>query len=233
MEKTILAIGAHVGDMELSAGGMLASEAINGNRIILCSLTAGEKGKPAGVSVEDYKKQKIRESEAGAYLLGGKSIVFSDNEDGLLTEDEKTVWSLVDIIRREKPDIIVTHWRNSIHKDHEACSRIVSLARYYASNSFDRELPPYPVSKLIYAENLEDRKDFFPFIYVDISKGYNLWKELVHIHRFAFTSTDHRYWEYYDALSIIRGEESRYSRAEAYMTREGFDHVGITTIFDF
>ena len=89
MGKTILAVGAHVGDMELSAGGMLASEAIDGNRIILCALTAGEKGKPEGVSIEEYKKQKIRESEKGASLLGGKSIVFSDNEDGLLVADEK------------------------------------------------------------------------------------------------------------------------------------------------
>lgn len=233
MKKTILAVGAHIGDMELSAGGMLASEAIKGNRVILCALTAGEKGAPSGVSVEAYKKTKIRESEAGAKLLGGKSIVFSDNEDGLLGSDERTIWRLVDIIRSEKPDVIVTHWKNSVHKDHEMCSRITSMARYYASNAFERELPPFPVAKMFFAENLEDKKDFIPFVYVDISDGYELWKKLIHIHQFAFTSKDHRYWEYYDALSIIRGEESKFKHAEAFMVREGFEHINYSSIFEF
>ena len=230
--KTILAVGAHIGDMELSCGGILASEAIKGNKIILCALTAGEKGNPPGLSVAEYKKQKVMEAEKGARLLGGESVVFEENEDGLLQYNMDTIWKLVDLIREKKPDAIITHWKNSVHKDHAMCSRITSEARYYASNAFERALPPFPVSKIYYAENLEDKREYLPFLYCDISSGYELWKELVHIHWFTTHSSDHRYWEYYDALSIIRGEESKLPRAQTLMVRESFDYVKVESLLE-
>ena len=44
----ILAVGGHVGDMELTAGGILATCAAGGGHIATLALTAGEKGVPAG-----------------------------------------------------------------------------------------------------------------------------------------------------------------------------------------
>lgn len=229
--STILAIGAHIGDMELSAGGVLATESRKGNKIVLCALTAGEKGNPKGLTVEEYKKQKIDEADRGAKLLSADYHVFTENEDGRLLNTEATIWKLVDLIRSVKPNAIITHWKNSVHKDHEMCSRIVSEARYYASNGFERELPPFPVSKLYFAENLEDKREYKPFIYYDISSGYELWKELISIHSFSIQSSDHRYWEYYDALSIIRGEESKTKRAQTFMVRDSFDYVVSSNLY--
>lgn len=228
----IMAIGAHIGDMELTAGGMLACEALKGNDIVFVALTAGEKGNPPGLSVGEYRKQKIQEAEASATLMHGKSIVL-DTPDGFLKDDEQTVWNVVDIIRREKPDVIVTHWRNSVHKDHAACHAIVQQARYYASNDgFVRDLPAHPCSKLYFADNLEDQREFKPFIYVDISKGYGLWKEAVLKHWFVTHSSDHRYWQYYDALSVCRGGECHYERAEAFMVRDSFDHLSVKSLLE-
>ena len=48
---TILAIGAHVGDAELTAGALLATCAVHGGRAVTLALTAGEKGAPAGADV--------------------------------------------------------------------------------------------------------------------------------------------------------------------------------------
>ena len=39
----ILAIGAHIGDMELTCGGVLATHALKGDKIVTVALTAGEK----------------------------------------------------------------------------------------------------------------------------------------------------------------------------------------------
>ena len=61
--KTILAIGAHVGDMELTAGALLASCAVSGGRAVTLALTAGEKGAPAGADVLEYRKNKVAEAE--------------------------------------------------------------------------------------------------------------------------------------------------------------------------
>lgn len=75
MAKTILAIGGHIGDAELTAGGVLASNAVDGGRNYTLALTAGERGNPAGVTVADYRKQKISEAEAFAALVNGKAFV--------------------------------------------------------------------------------------------------------------------------------------------------------------
>ena len=63
---TILAIGAHVGDAELTAGALLATCAVHGGRAVTLALTAGEKGAPAGADVAQYRKNKIAEAEAFA-----------------------------------------------------------------------------------------------------------------------------------------------------------------------
>jgi len=226
----IMAIGAHIGDMELTAGGVLAMEAAKGNRIVLVALTAGEKGNPAGMDVDTYRKQKIREAEEGAALLGGSSIVL-DVPDGMLCADAQTVWKVCDCIRKEKPDVLITHWQQSVHKDHMVCHQIVKQARYYAANSgFQRELAAHSCSKLFFAENLEDQEGYRPFLYVDITDAYELWKELVLKHSFTTQSSDHRYWEYYEALSVCRGAECRFCRAQTFMVRSGFDHVELDSI---
>ncbi|MEG0693372.1 MAG: PIG-L family deacetylase, partial [Oscillospiraceae bacterium] len=74
-KKTILAIGAHIGDMELTCGGVLASHALRGDNIITLALTAGEKGNPPTMSVSEYRTQKVQEATNFAEALGGKAIV--------------------------------------------------------------------------------------------------------------------------------------------------------------
>ena len=123
-KKTILAVGAHIGDMELTAGGLLASIAVQGGRAVTLALTAGEKGAPSGADVSTYRQQKIAEAEAFARELGGEAIVL-DHPDGLLPDNDEVRFEVCDIIRAVRPDILVTHHAKSMHKDHAACHRIV------------------------------------------------------------------------------------------------------------
>ena len=230
--KTILAIGGHVGDMELTCGGVLASHAARGGRIVTVAMTAGEKGNPPSMTVKDYREQKVNEAKAFAEALGGEAIVL-DSPDGLLEYTQENVWAICDIIRAHRPDVIITHWRESIHKDHAMTSRLASEARYFAGNAgFERELPAHACPQFYFAENWEDAKDFKPYVYVDISEGYELWRREVAKHWFVTHSADFRYLEYYDALSICRGCESGYPRAQAFMVRELRDRVQRSSITD-
>lgn len=160
--KTILAIGAHVGDMELTAGALLASCAVSGGRAVTLALTAGEKGAPAGADVLEYRKNKVAEAERFAAMLGGEAIVL-DHPDGLLPDNDDVRFEVCDVIRRVKPDIIVTHHEKSMHKDHAACHRIVVDAWFYAAiEGFRREMPKHFARSLYFAENWEDAIDFKP-----------------------------------------------------------------------
>ncbi len=223
--KTILAIGAHIGDMELTCGGVLAAHAVQGGKIMTAALTAGEKGNPPTMSVAEYRKQKVAEAKGFAEALGGEAVVFP-TPDGLLEYTQDNIWAICDLIRQYRPDVIITHWRESVHKDHAMTSRIVSEARYFAGNAgFEREFPAHACPHFYFAENWEDGRDFKPYVYVNIAEGYELWRHEVAKHWFVTHSADFRYLEYYDALSVCRGCESGYPRAQAFMVREMRDRV--------
>ncbi|MBB3127803.1 LmbE family N-acetylglucosaminyl deacetylase [Paenibacillus rhizosphaerae] len=215
---TIMAIGGHVGDAELTAGGVLASHSLKGDRIVTLALTAGERGVPAGQDMAEYRQQKVNEGKAFADMLGGESIVF-DIPDGELKDTEEMRLRVCDEIRRVRPNIIITHWKNSMHKDHTTTHNIVNDARFFAGlASFERELPAFFASKLYYAENWEDAVDYKPYVYVDFSQeAFDLWVKAVSQHWFVTGSKSFPYLEYYKHLARVRGIEARKEYAETFM----------------
>ena len=111
---TVLAIGAHVGDAELTAGALLATCAVHGGKAVTLALTAGEKGAPIGADIAAYRADKIAQAEAFARDLGGEAYVLQ-YEDGLVPDNDEIRFAVCDIIRKVKPDIIVTHHAQSMH----------------------------------------------------------------------------------------------------------------------
>ncbi|OPA73257.1 PIG-L family deacetylase [Paenibacillus selenitireducens] len=220
-QLTVLAIGGHVGDMELTAGGVLASHSLKGDRIVTLALTAGERGVPAGRDVMEYREQKVNEAKAFAEMLGGASIVL-DIPDGELQDNEEMRFKVCDIIRDVRPNIIITHFKNSMHKDHMTTHRIVNDARFFAGlASFEREKPSFFASRLYYAENWEDAVDYKPYVYVDFSQeAYDLWMKAVSLHWFVTGSKSFPYLEYYKHLARVRGIEARKEYAETFMIPE-------------
>ena len=158
-QKSILAVGAHVGDMELTSGGLLATCSRLGWKVVLVTLTSSERSAPEGMDLKQVKQTKVKEAAAFARVLGAESIVL-DIPDGFLKPSRKVSFLLRDLICRNTPEIVVTHYA-SPHKDHMACHTIVNHAVFYASlpNSRRGDLP-HSVPHLLYAENWEDNEDF-------------------------------------------------------------------------
>jgi len=124
--RTILAVGAHAGDMELTAGAVLIHQKKLGDKIVLIHLTLGEGGDPK-LSPKDYGDQKRREAIAAAKALGAE-VLFGPYKDGELPNDEATRRYVAGVIRQVKPTHIITHWKNGIHKDHRNTSAVVADA---------------------------------------------------------------------------------------------------------
>ena len=215
---TILGIGAHVGDVELVAGGVLASHYLKGDKIATLALTAGERGVPAGRDMAEYRDQKEREAHTFAGMLGGEARVF-EIPDGEVPDDQDIRLRVCDVIREVKPNIIITHHRNSMHKDHATTHRIVNDARFFAGlASVERELPHHFASKLYYGENWEDAVDYVPYVYVDFDqKAFDLWIEALSTHWFVTGSKSFNYMDYYKSLARVRGLEARKEYAETFM----------------
>lgn len=216
-EKVIMAIGGHIGDVELTSGGVLATMSLKGYQIITVALTGGERGNPSHLSVADYRKQKEQEAETFASMLGGKAIVFP-YQDGELPDNAEVRYALCDLIRQYRPCALLTHWKNSMHKDHEATFRIVKDAQFWAGlPGIEREYKAHFASGPFYAENWEDSVGFQKYVYMEVSpEGFELWKKAIETHWFTVNSTSFHYKEYYEHLMKCNGCLARTEYAEAF-----------------
>lgn len=215
--QTFLAIGAHCGDMEVTCAAALAKHKKQGARIVFLHLTLGEGGNPA-MPPEEYGKQKKREALAAANVIGAE-VLFAPYKDGELPNDEATRRYVADVIRQVKPTHIITHWKNSIHKDHANTYSIVMDAILFASlEGVVTEHPRHRGIKAIYfTENWEDPEDFKPYLYVDVSEELELWKECVTQYQFIKGGiSTFPYLEYYEALARVRGAEAGTKYAVAF-----------------
>lgn len=208
MSKVIMAIGAHIGDMELTVGGILATEALKGAKIVTVALTAGERGNPKGVTQEDYRKQKIAEAKAFVDTLGpDNEAIVLEYRDGELPNNEEVRVQVAELIRKYKPTVIYTHWKSTMHKDHNNTHLIVPDAQFFAGVDVgekvrgDRHYAP-----VYFAENWEDADDYVPYIYNEVSiEGYQLWCEAIKKHWFIMNSSSFKYYDYYTHLARVRG----------------------------
>lgn len=224
----VMAIGAHSGDMELTCGGILTKYAMEGHKVTIIHMTPGEKGHPT-LNEEQYMRQKIEESNLFATKINAEVLTLS-YRDGELADNDTTKFFICDLIRKYKPDVIITHWKNSIHKDHIAVYRIVQDACFYAAiKSFKRELPAHSIMGLYYAENWEDPCDFKPYLYLDITSAYDKWLEALLSYEFIRESTWFNYYDYYRALAIVRGAECNKKSAEAFAV----DTTNIKRVLDY
>ena len=228
--RTILAIGAHAGDAELTSGLLLAKQRRLGDRTVILHLTLGEGGNPK-LTPEVYGEQKHREAQAVAAALGAE-VVFAPFKDGQLPDDDATRRYVADVIRQVRPTHVLTHWGQSIHKDHSAAHRIVVDAVLLASLSgVVTEHPAWRgVRAVWYAENWEDPDDFRPYVYVGVAPEDSArWRGAVAKYEFVGgTISSFAYLDYYTALMTVRGAESRRGRAAAF----DIDQIGKRRIID-
>ena len=216
-QRTILAVGAHAGDVELTSGALLAKQRQLGDHVVILHLTLGEGGNPR-IASSQYADQKRREALAAAQVLGAE-VLFAPYRDGELPDDQATRRYVADVIRMVKPTLVVTHWRESIHKDHATTSRVVTDAVLLASlDGVHTEHPPFRgVRGIWYAENWEDAAGFQPYLSIDVSSAMPVWRDAVTKYEFVRGGvSDFRYLEYYDALSVVRGALARRGRAESF-----------------
>jgi N-acetylglucosamine malate deacetylase 1 len=219
--RTILAIGAHAGDMEVSCGAVLVKHTMNGDRVVMLHLTFGEGGNPA-LTPEKYGEQKRREADAAAKILGAE-VIFGPYKDGEIPNDESVRRYVNDVIRQVKPTHIITHWKNSIHKDHTYTHAIVTDAVLLASlEGVESEYPRHRgVRGVYFTENWEDMEGYTPYIFVDVTETLPVWQEAVKQYEFIGGDISaFPYFDYYTSLARVRGALARVTHAVTFTISE-------------
>jgi len=126
MPVDVLAIAAHPDDVELTCGGTLVTLKARGHRFGIVDLTSGEMGTRGDAA------RREQEARQAADLLGAEFRETLDFGDGGLRHTRENELTLIDVIRRERPRLILTSYPEDRHPDHARAGRLVSDAAYYA-----------------------------------------------------------------------------------------------------
>ena len=128
------AVFAHPDDETYATGATLARYSAEGVRCSLYCATNGDAGKSSGIPIssgEELGAIRRVELKAACGVLGIERVEFGDHGDGRLgqADEQQVIGEIVRLIRRERPDVVLTFGPEgaaSEHGDHKAIS---SLAR--------------------------------------------------------------------------------------------------------
>ena len=137
--KNVLVVSAHPDDPDFGAGGTIAKLAKDGARVTYAIVTDGSQG-GENPKQKDSELVAIREKEqkAAARVLGVKKVEFLGYKDGHLSPDLKLRHDIVRMIRKYKPELVITHLPGRVldapmggsHPDHLAVGEATLAAVY-------------------------------------------------------------------------------------------------------
>ena len=122
MKLDILAFGAHPDDIELGCGGTLAKEISLGKKVGAIDLTRGELGTRGSAEIRD------QESAAAAKILGFTIRENLGMKDGFFVNDENHQRTIIQMIRKYQPEIVICNAVEDRHIDHGKGGSLVSDA---------------------------------------------------------------------------------------------------------
>jgi bacillithiol biosynthesis deacetylase BshB1 len=164
----ILAVGAHPDDVELVMGGTVAGETARGRRVAILDLTRGECGS------RGTPETRIEEARAAARILGAAHRETLELPDAGLQPVPEQRDTVLAVVRRLRPRVVLTqHWEQR-HPDHAAASRIVYEACFFAGlRNYHPDLgAAWRPRKLAYAVTMTEVTDIRPSFVVDITGAW-------------------------------------------------------------
>lgn len=200
----VVSIGAHSLDAEILGGPVMLKYARDGAHCTYIHVTQGRLEDPdaSQEAREAYLKELLNQNKQAAEKLGGDTIWL-----GYVSSDMPTTETfsrrMEDYFLTEKVDLVITHWRGSMHPRHintyDAVTTAVKRLREKGN----------PI-RLVYGENFEDLVGFIPQAYFTLSQTeVEQWYDgLREYSVFRGEVNDFPYLSYYSTLGKVRQIES-------------------------
>jgi len=183
MSMNILAIGAHPDDLEISCAGTLAKLKKAGHRVTMCHASTGDKGHYV-IPPEELIPMRAEEARRAAAVIGCESVSLGLKDGEIYADHEATRMLFIELMRKVRPDIVITHAENDYMPDHAAVSKLVFDAVFLATLPSARTASPHlsKVPSLFYMDNLSGMH-FQPTVYVDVSDEFAVKLEMLSKHQ--------------------------------------------------
>lgn len=191
MAKRVLSFMAHPDDCEFTcAGTLIRLKQEAGCEIVIATGTSGDCG-TRQYPPDEISRIRHGEAKAAARLIDADYYA-AGSSDLLIVYDEPTLRRFVEIVRKARPDIVITHPPVDYLIDHEEVSKLVRMATFAAPapNFNTRDLDPARpidhVPHLYYVMPVEG-KDWYgrpvqPGFVVDITAAMPLKEKMLVCH---------------------------------------------------
>lgn len=179
MAHDIMVVVAHPDDAEFGAAGSIARWTAEGKSAVYVVCTNGDKGtSDRTMSPQELARIRQEEQRNAARVLGVSDVVFLDMVDQQLEETLAFRESIVRLIRKFRPEIVLSsdpYRRYVWHRDHRIVGQVVMDALFpYARDHMaypemlDQGLEPHKVKEVLFF-GTEDVNH-----HIDISNTFSL-----------------------------------------------------------
>ena len=201
----VMVVGGHPDDPESGCGGTMALFSDAGHEVVACYLTRGEAGIP-GKPHEEAARIRTAEAESACAILGARPV-FVGQIDGATEVTGPRYEEFIQLVEKEAPDVLFTHWPIDTHRDH----RVASLLAYEAWLRLKRRFTLY------YFEVLTGRQSqlFHPTHYLDIAAALSRKRDACLKHESQHAAQD--FYPHHEEMQQFRGTEAGVKVAEAFV----------------
>ena len=230
MEKskiTVMVVTPHPDDAEFGTAGTVASWVKQGREVVYVVCTNGDKGSSdPDMTSERLAQIRRQEQQKAANILGVKEVIFLDYPDGELEDTPAFRGELVRLIRKYRPDVVITsdpYRRYLWHRDHRITGTVTLDAIFpYARDHLSypehiaEGLAPHRV-KEVYLWGAEE-----PDTYIDITETFDIKMAALNCHA-------SQVGQYMELLAQrVKERAEKMGQKEGFPLAEAFRRIEIT-----
>lgn len=227
--ERVLAIVAHPDDAELLCAGTLARAKADGATVGICVLCRGDKGQP-DPPIPNLSEVRSGEMQAAAKLLDAKLLEGGFN-DGELFDTLDSRRTVVELIRKFRPTLILAHAANDYHADHRAASALAESATWFCSSKGQQtESAPMEKPPVLWWMDTIEMIGFEPHFFLDVTDFVELKRQMLHCHKSQLARGENTDFSPLEGVLIrqceARGAQAGVGAAEAFRHHAAWKRIG-------
>lgn len=236
MKLDILVLAVHPDDAELGCSGTIAKHIALGKKVGIVDFTRGELGTRGSAEIRD------EEAADSAKILGIHARENLRFRDGFFTNDEEHRLAIIRMIRKYKPEIILTNALHDRHPDHGRAGDLSNDACFLSGlpkihTEIDGIAQEAWRARLV-LQYIQDRY-IEPDIIIDITPFIQIKIDSIKAFKTQFFNPDHEEQETYisspEFFDSVIGRAREFGKSIGATYGEGFTSrklLGVNSLFD-
>ena len=224
----IACVTAHPDDAEILCAGTMIEYVRKGHKVTFVIATNGEVGSPT-LSRDEIARVRHEEAKEGARIVGA-DLIWLGYPDEFLFDTRETRLTFIDALRKCRPDVVFTHYRDYYNCDHNAVHTIANdVSIHLTIKNIPTDQPPAESNPYTYFMDTIMGKGFEPEEYVDITDVFEQKREALLAHKSQYTwlkeFSDVDYADMMETQARFRGYQAGVKYAEAFIGVKTYPRV--------